>query len=141
MLAGNSSRPAAEETCPERGLRGATSGHKLGHLGLEAFLARRPDLEKGAFAWLHFGAGIGAAQSTGSLLQASDDKLEGLAEAAMARAGTKVDRKRPRDSMSTGEVRNIRERVGRYVSLQQTTAYFHTAADRRPASVNIAAVA
>jgi len=119
----------------------ATSGHELGHMGLEAFLARRPELQKGAFAWLHFGAGIGAAQSTGSLLQSSDDELEELAVVAMTRAGTKVDRMRPRDSMPTGEVRNVRERGGRYLSLQQTTAYFHNAADRWPASVDIAAVA
>ena len=39
----------------------ASSGHELGHLGLDAFLEHRPGIVKAAHAWMHFGANIGAA--------------------------------------------------------------------------------
>src|SRR5215469_5775013 len=43
----------------------ANSGHELGHLGLDDFMARRPGWErpisKGGAPWIHFGANIGAA--------------------------------------------------------------------------------
>src|SRR4029077_5136935 len=41
----------------------ASSGHELGRFGLEAFLARRPELIKSA-TWIHLGANIGAAGGT-----------------------------------------------------------------------------
>jgi hypothetical protein len=95
----------------------ATSGHELGHLGLEEFLARRPSLGKQAFAWLLFGANIGAAHGKQRMtrLQASDDEIERTAEEAMEQAGTRVDGKLPRGTVPGGEVRNIHERGGRYV--------------------------
>ena len=64
----------------------ASSGHELGHLGLESFIDRRFDLVKGAAAWVHLGANIGAANGR-ARLQSSDDRIEQLAVAAMARAG------------------------------------------------------
>lgn len=120
----------------------ATSGHELGHLGLEEFLARRPGLGKQAFAWVLFGANIGAAhgQQRITRLQASDDEIERMAEEAMARAGTNVDGKLPRGEVPGGEVRNIHERGGRYVSLGGTNAYFHNQGDRWPSTVDIPAV-
>ena len=120
----------------------ATSGHELGHLGLEEFLARRPGLGKQAFAWVLFGANIGAAHGMQRItrLQASDDEIERMAEEAMARAGTKVDGKLPRGEVPGGEVRNIHEHGGRYVSLGGTNAYFHNQGDRWPSAVDILAV-
>lgn len=43
----------------------AGSGHELGHLGLDDFMARRPGWERpiseGGATWVHFGANLGAA--------------------------------------------------------------------------------
>ena len=63
-----------------------------------------------------------------------------MADEAMARAGTKVDRKRPRGSVPGGEVRNIHERGGRYVSVVGTNAYFHNPGERWPSAVDSIAV-
>jgi hypothetical protein len=103
----------------------ATSGHELGHLGLEEFLARTPSLGKQAFAWVLFGANIGAAHGPKrtTRFQASDDEIERLADEAMTRAGTRVDEKLPQGAVPGGEVRNIHERGGRYLSLGGTNAY------------------
>jgi hypothetical protein len=38
----------------------ALSGHELGGLGIDAYMERRKDLIKRAYAWIHFGANIGA---------------------------------------------------------------------------------
>jgi hypothetical protein len=39
----------------------ASSGHELGHLGIDAFIARNPGIVKDSAAWIHLGANIGAA--------------------------------------------------------------------------------
>src|SRR3954454_9186374 len=64
----------------------ASSGHELGHLGLDDFMARRPGLVSGAKAWIHLGANIGAAQGPGNNLQASDDTMEKMMADAMVEA-------------------------------------------------------
>ena len=38
----------------------ASSGHELGHLGLDEFLLANPRLVGTAYAWVHLGANIGA---------------------------------------------------------------------------------
>jgi hypothetical protein len=119
----------------------ASSGHELGHRGLEAFIARHPALPKRAHAWIHFGANIGTARDTNVLLQTSDATLERLADAAMARAGTTVQRKHASGTVPGGEVRNIYERGGRYVSLIGSNAFFHHPGDRWPSEVDVMAVA
>src|SRR6185295_19517856 len=43
----------------------ASSGHELGHLGLQAYLAANPTLAQSALVWIHYGANIGA--STGDV--------------------------------------------------------------------------
>ena len=64
-----------------------------------------------------------------------------MADAAMARAGTGVQRKQPQGTVPRGEVRNIYERGGRYVSLIGTNAFFHHPGDRWPSEVDVLAVA
>jgi hypothetical protein len=61
-------------------------------------MERRKDLIKRAYAWIHFGANIGAPQQP-NLLQASDDALEQWAVAAMEREGLTVNRKAERGSI------------------------------------------
>ncbi len=55
----------------------ANSGHELGHLGLDDFMARRPGWERpiaeGGATWVHFGANIGAADGELSLQSAGDE--------------------------------------------------------------------
>lgn len=118
----------------------ASSGHELGHLGLESFIARRPGLVKGAAAWVHLGANIGAAGGR-ARLQASDDGIEQSAVAAMSRAGTGVQQRVPRGTAPAGEARNIHVGGGRYISLLGSSPFFHSQADRWPVAVDAAAVA
>src|SRR5262245_51739794 len=53
----------------------AYSGHELGFIGVDAYLAARPDLIKRAHCWIQLGANIGAPRQQ-SLVHASDDAAE-----------------------------------------------------------------
>lgn len=118
----------------------ASSGHELGHLGLDGFMARRAALITGAAAWVHLGANIGAAG--GRLrLQASDDGIEQMAAAALMRADAPVQQRVPRGTTPAGEARNIHVGGGRYVSLLGSSPFFHSAQDRWPSAVDAPAVA
>jgi hypothetical protein len=117
----------------------ASSGHELGHLGLDAFIAERRALVKSAAAWIHLGANIGAAGGR-MRLQASDDQMEERASASLARAGTSVADRVPRGTVPAGEARNIHVGGGRYVSLLGSGPYFHSLADRWPVSVDAPAI-
>ncbi|HZU87840.1 MAG TPA: hypothetical protein VE993_01150 [Stellaceae bacterium] len=127
----------------------ANSGHELGHLGLDDFLARRPGWERHAI-WLHYGANLGAAgglQPTGlsrggalSVLSASDD-LRALAAAELSRAGQKPDHVAPKATVPNGETRDIHRAGGRYITLVGSNPLFHLPQDRWPHAVDTAAVA
>ncbi len=117
----------------------ASSGHELGHYGLDEFIARRPGLIRGAAAWVHLGANIGAAGG-GVRLQASADEIDALASAPLARAGAHIAQRVPRGTVPAGEARNIHVGGGRYVSLLGTGPLFHSRADRWPDAVDRAAV-
>jgi hypothetical protein len=126
---------------PERTVRFiASSGHELGHIGLELFLHDEPDLIKSAAAWLHLGANIGAADGR-MRLQSSSDEIEALALSAMQSAGARVDGRVPRGMVPGGEARNIHVGGGRYVSLLGTGPHFHNPLDLWPYAVDAAAVA
>lgn len=118
----------------------ASSGHELGHYGLDRFLAARPGLVKRAAAWIHFGANIGAAGGT-PRLQTSDDAIEAMAGEALANAGVVVRQRVPRGTRPGGEARNIHDGGGRYASILGSGPFFHNIADRWPASVDVAAAA
>jgi hypothetical protein len=117
----------------------ASSGHELGHFGLDAFLDKRRALVKNAAAWIHLGANIGAANGV-PRLQASDDAIEALAANALNRAGAPVRQRVPRGNRPGGEARNIHDGGGRYVSLLGSGPFFHNIADRWPVAVDAAAV-
>jgi len=118
----------------------ASSGHELGHLGLDAFIAERRSLVKTAAAWVHLGANIGAAGGR-MRLQASDDQMEERASASLARAGTSIAERVPRGTVPAGEARNIHVGGGRYVSLLGSGPYFHSLADRWPDVIDVPAIA
>lgn len=118
----------------------ASTGHELGHYGLEHYLRTREDLIKDAVAWIHLGANFGAAVRASSNLQLSDDEMQTLALAAMADAGKAPDRIRPVGSRPFGEARNIHDGGGRYISLLGRNGLFHHPYDRWPAAVDLDAV-
>jgi hypothetical protein len=118
----------------------AFSGHEIGWLGIEDFLKRRPDLPKGAHAWIHFGANIGAPRQP-NLVQASDDGIEQLVVATMEREGLNVDHKAARDATPFGEAAYVKRGGGRYAALVCDNDVFHNVADRWPDAVDVAMVA
>jgi hypothetical protein len=118
----------------------ASSGHELGHHGLDAFLRAHPELIRGARAWIHLGANIGAAGGQ-MRLQASDDDIESSALHALEEAALSVGTRAPRGAVPSGEARNIHVGGGRYVSLLGNGPHFHTQQDRWSAAVNVDAIA
>jgi hypothetical protein len=125
----------------------ATTGHELGHLGLDDFLARRlgwdrpvydrPGREGGA-TWVHYGANIGAAGGTLSLV-APDDDVRELAVADLTRAG-QPHTLAPKTLVPSGETRDIHRAGGRYLTLVGTNPLFHLPQDRWPDAVDVDAV-
>ncbi len=115
----------------------ATSGHELGHLGLDHFLAHNH--MRSAHAWIHLGANF-AAVGSGIRLQAADKDLLGLARRALADAGVAIAATTPLGERPGGEARNIHDLGERYVSLLGSNAWFHHPDDRWPATVDTARV-
>lgn len=114
----------------------ATSGHELGHLGLDSFLGDNPGLGAGAHAWIHLGANF-ATRGGGTRLQASDAALLASARAAMDDAACLPDHVTPLGERPGGEARNIYDLGGRYVSYLGTNPWFHHPEDRWPTTVDV----
>jgi hypothetical protein len=124
----------------------ASSGHELGHLGLDAFLHANEPLIRGAYAWIHLGANIGSgAPGTtprGVRLQASHDDLDQEMTSALAKAEASLANRLPRGQVPSGEARNLHVGGARYVSLiGQDNPWFHHPDDRYRTSVTAAVVA
>ena len=74
----------------------ANSGHELGHLGLDDFVARRPGWDgAGGAVWVHYGANIGAAGGVLSVVSA-DDAMREWMHAALTSAGQPPDTMAPK---------------------------------------------
>jgi hypothetical protein len=116
----------------------ANSGHELGHLGLDDFVARRSGCEERA-TWVHYGANIGAVGGSLSLMSASDD-LRDLA-AAHLRPPAPPPTLAPKTLVPSGETRDIHQQGGRYLTLVGTNRWFHLPQDRWPHSTDAAAIA
>jgi hypothetical protein len=119
----------------------ASSGHELGHLGINAFIERRPGIVSNSAGWIHFGANIGAAVDPGNTIQASDDRVEALEAEAMVAAGLTIDRRTPRGTIPGGEAEAVHRGGGRYVSAIGRSAWFHNPGDRGNDVVNAGMVA
>ena len=115
----------------------ATSGHELGHIGLEHYLAGNADLLERAHVWIHLGANFAAAGDAQVRLQASDDELEKLARRHLFRAGAPPFALTPTGSRPFGEARNVFDGGGRYLSLLGSNPLFHHPDDRWPDAVDI----
>jgi len=122
----------------------ANSGHELGHLGLDDFMARRPGWERpvaeGGAVWVHYGANIGAVGGQLSIQSASDD-LRTLTAAELARAGQPPDHIAPKTLVPTGETRDIHRAGGCYLTLVGSNPLFHLPQDRWPHAVDAGIVA
>ena len=122
----------------------ANSGHELGHLGLDDFIARRPGWERpvaaGGAVWVHYGANIGAAGGDLAIMSTSDD-LRASAAAELARAGRPADRIAPKTVVPSGETRDIHRAGGCYLTLVGSNPLFHLPQDRWPHAVDATAVA
>src|SRR5438094_6582263 len=122
----------------------ANSGHELGHLGLDDFIARRPGWDRppsdGGATWIHYGANLGAVGGQLSLVSPEDDLRE-LAQTELALSGRPPDSLAPKNLVPSGETRDIHRAGGRYLTLVGTNPFFHLPQDRWPHAVDAAAVA
>ena len=119
----------------------ASSGHELGHLGIDSYIERRPGIAKSAAGWLHLGANIGAATDPAITLQASDDEMDAALTSALTAGGITVTRRTPRGSVPGGEAEAVHHGGGRYVSMIGGSRLFHNLADRGPDASDPEAIA
>jgi hypothetical protein len=119
----------------------ASSGHELGHLGINAFVDARPGIVKNSAGWMHFGANIGAAVDPGNTVQASDDEFEARLTHEMMPAGLRVDRRVPRGTVPGGEAEVVHRGGGHYVSVIGRNALFHNPDDQGSKTVDPVVVA
>ncbi len=119
----------------------ASTGHELGHYGLEEFLRTRSRLVRGAAAWIHLGANFGAAVGPGPRLQASAPELMDRATEALGRAGEAPARRLPAGEPPAGEARHIHAGGGTYLSIIGDNGLFHHPRDRWPDAVDVDRVA
>jgi len=127
---------------PERSVHFvASTGHELGHYGLDAYLETRRPLIEQAVAWIHLGANFGAAVGASVLFQSSDDEYRQLGLNAMSRYDRRPDQERAPGDRPLGEARNIFDGGGRYLSLLGANGLFHHPTDRWPDAVDVEAVA
>lgn len=116
----------------------ANSGHELGHIGLDDFVARREGCERQA-TWVHWGANLGAMDGRLTVMSASDD-LRDVAVAELTRAGRSPDAIAPKTQVPSGETRDIHRAGGRYLTLVGSNPLFHLPQDRWPHAVDVATV-
>lgn len=120
----------------------ASSGHELGHLGIDAFIDARRGIVKDAAAWLHLGANIGAATALdNNLLQASDDGLDALVTSQMKAVGVEIARRAARGAVPAGEAEAVHRGGGRYASAIGGNTWFHNIDDRGPDVTDAATIA
>ncbi|MEE2775918.1 MAG: hypothetical protein VYE73_04040 [Acidobacteriota bacterium] len=115
----------------------ASTGHELGHYGLDHYIERRSDLIGEAHAWIHLGANFGAAVGPNMLFQASHDELRSMGVKALDAVGITPARETPVGERPLGEARNVFDGGGRYVSILGGNGLFHHPDDRWPDAVDL----
>jgi len=126
------------ENRPRRDVRFvASTGHELGHAGLDHFLETHPTLIQDAHIWIHLGANFAASKSPAVLTQTSSKELEALTLDAMKQQGVRPASIMPPDRRPLGEARNIFDGSGRYISLLGSNGLFHHIDDRWPDAVDM----
>jgi hypothetical protein len=141
----------------------ASTGHELGHLGIDEFVDRRPGIVSKSVGWIHLGANIGAAirpgntvhpsdddperrhataaLGSGNTIQASDDEFEAVLSHAMISIGLGIDRRNPRGTVPGGEAEVVHRGGGRYLSVIGSNALFHNPEDMGPRTVDLSVIA
>ncbi len=114
----------------------ATTGHELGHLGLDHHLTRHPGLVERAHAWIHLGANF-AARDGQTVYQASDQALMDLGIYTLTSREGSWDHITPIGTRPVGEARQIYDGSGHYVSLVGTNSLFHHQDDRWPGAIDL----
>ena len=112
----------------------ATSGHELGHLGLDHFLATK-DTPR-SHCWIHLGANFAAVDSR-IRLQASDAELMDMAQRTLSTHGVTVSTRTPLGERPGGEARNVHDLGECYVSLLGSNRWFHHPDDRWPTTIDL----
>ena len=115
----------------------ANSGHELGHLGLDHFIAQNDGIVPSAHCWIHLGANFGSGIDGKAHLQASEKDLLDLGRAQMQEAGAPPEYETPLDQRPRGEARNIFDHGGRYVSLLGENGLFHNPDDHWPDAIDV----
>ncbi len=119
----------------------ASSGHELGHLGIDAYIARRSGIVGNTIGWVHLGANIGAATDKTTLLQSADDEIDAAATGALKSVGVDVTIRAPRGSVPAGEAEAVHRGAGRYVSFIGGNALFHHVDDVGATATDAATIA
>ena len=129
-------RALAEAKPARECLFAAFSGHEVGFIGIDAYLAVRPDLLKRAQAWFHIGANIGAPRQPNQVHFAEPSLRKWIA-AALEKQGLSVNVKAEPGSVPRGEAGKLHRDGARYVTLVCGTEVFHHTADRWPDAVDV----
>lgn len=119
----------------------ATSAHELGLLGVHDFMRRRPGVETGAFAWLHFGANIGGALDPSARFSATDQLLETMIAEALEQHNANPAEAVPRGTTVGAESQVIAGLGGRVTAMVGGNPLFHLESDRWPDAVDVDSVA
>jgi hypothetical protein len=114
----------------------ASTGHELGHYGLDRYLESRRELIAGTRAWIHLGANFTTSILPQVRMQFSDAELRTLALEALARHGLAPDVETPMGQEPIGEARNVSQ-GGRYISITGFNGRFHQPTDRFPEAVDL----
>lgn len=115
----------------------ANTGHELGHIGLDHYLASREALIKRAHMWIHLGANFAAAIAPGVVVQSSDEKAHKLMTGILSRQGLDPDAEIGPGQRPLGEARNVYDGGGRYVSVLGRNGLFHHPLDVWPDPVDL----
>ena len=115
----------------------ANTGHELGHLGLDQYLANHRDLIAGASMWIHLGANFAARYHPGVRLQYSDEAAKSLFASELAARKLAPATETKPGSRPYGEARNIFDGGGRYISILGRNGLFHHPDDVWPDAVDL----
>ncbi len=115
----------------------ANTGHELGHVGLEHYLNKNPELAKEAQMWIHLGANFAAQVMPAIRIQYSSAAVKKIFEPIVSAHNLSVDSETPMDEKPLGEARNIYDGGGNYISILSRNGLFHHPADTWPDAVNL----
>ncbi len=125
---------------PERDCHfAAFSGHELGLLGGESYVAGQPKVVRRLYRWIHFGANLGA-PGRPLLVQSSDDGLRRWAEEILAQHDVELVPHAGPAGRPRGEA-SLPHRMGiPFIAPISESDVFHNPSDRWPDAVDISAV-